>query len=392
MIYRRTLRLIGCLAWTPAVLAGCLAWKTHSSHSAAKVSSGGAEAADKLNAGRQQTADGKYYSANRVNRDHADGKKSSSGNDRENHYLLGRQAEDAGQFLQAQQHYQTVIRHSPTHAHAHHRLGVVADKLQHYAAAKRHYQTALNYLSPDNHRERSIVLSDLGYSHLLQGNLHVSEQALSEALRFNSQNLIAWRNLGLLHGYRGDFQNAYQAFARAGGDADAQSKLDRLFPGWQSPSAQEIAGRPDSSPMASSPSLQHGSEMSVSTEPAAVMQTDEEPNGTDMPIPTSPHVSAMPPAGETSRQSERETSFPKGTSASRQKFPTRAQLSSQTKNIQNSNPIRSSAEELNSEIPAAGLSERTDRGIQTAGQITLRDSIRLRRRPSFGRRSLRRSA
>ncbi len=224
------------LAFLPALIAGCNHWKTYPTGTAEKVSSDdpriASHAAEQLERGKTAA------SSPPASRSEAN---PHSNDERENHFLLGRQAEDAGQLLQAQKHYQQVVRQSPKHAHAHHRLGVVADKLQHYAAAKRHYETALNYLAPNNHSERSIVLSDLGYSHLLQGNFPSSEQALASALESNEHNLIAWRNLGLLHGYRGDYQRAFDAFSHAGGEQDAYAKLDRLFPQWRSQATDNIA-------------------------------------------------------------------------------------------------------------------------------------------------------
>ncbi len=151
----------------------------------------------------------------------------------QNDFLLGRRAEDAGELESARRFYQNVLRKHPTHAHAHHRLGVVADKMQHFAEAERHYESALNYMSPDNRQEISIVFSDLGYSYLLRGDFPQSERALNNALAYHPDSRIAIRNLALLHGYRGDFEMAYQKFASVGGEAEARAELDRLFPHWQ---------------------------------------------------------------------------------------------------------------------------------------------------------------
>ena len=88
-------------------------------------------------------------------------------------------------------------------------------------------------MSPDNRQEISIVFSDLGYSYLLRGDFPKSERALNNALAYNENSRIAVRNLALLHGYRGDFEKAYQTFASVGGEAEARAELDRLFPHWQ---------------------------------------------------------------------------------------------------------------------------------------------------------------
>ncbi|WP_339910487.1 tetratricopeptide repeat protein [Symmachiella dynata] len=168
----------------------------------------------------------------------------------QNDFLLGRRAEDAGELESARRFYQNVLRKHPTHAHAHHRLGVVADKMQNFAEAERHYESALNYMSPDNRQEISIVFSDLGYSYLLRGDFPQSERALNNALAYHADSRIAIRNLALLHGYRGDFEMAYQKFASVGGEAEARAELDRLFPHWQdkSPAGQMAQTTEISSP------------------------------------------------------------------------------------------------------------------------------------------------
>jgi len=165
----------------------------------------------------------------------------------ENAFVEGRRAEDAGELEAARQHYMNVLRNHPQHAQAHHRLGVVSDKLQRFSEAERHYQAALGYLDPENRKAISTVFSDLGYSYLLRGDFQRSERALHNALTYDQTSRIALRNLGLLNGYRGDFQQAYQFFTQTGSATEAQAELDRLFPHWrenavsQNPAAMSAA-------------------------------------------------------------------------------------------------------------------------------------------------------
>lgn len=135
------------------------------------------------------------------------------------------QFEQAGQLAEAAAAYEDILRSAPNHAHAHHRLAIIADKQERFAEAERHYLAALKQ-SPNN----TDLLSDLGYSYLLQGRLELSEQALAEALVHDRTHRKALYNLGALNGQRGNYDQALALFRQAGSEADAQAAVARFLP------------------------------------------------------------------------------------------------------------------------------------------------------------------
>jgi Flp pilus assembly protein TadD len=133
-----------------------------------------------------------------------------------------------GNLPQAQTTYQQVLQIDPHHTEAHHRLAVVADQFQNFSAAQNHYASALEGKPND-----ASLLSDVGYSYLLQENYANSEHYLKQALKVNPQHKQALNNLGLMYSKQNNYEQSLAMFRRAGSEQDAQIKMAQLFPNGQ---------------------------------------------------------------------------------------------------------------------------------------------------------------
>ena len=92
---------------------------------------------------------------------------------------------------------------------AHNALGVLADTERNYQLAIRHYNAALKH-NPGSAK----VLTNLGYSHYLSGNLHVAENLYLDALGLDSSYERAISNLGLIYARRGAYDDAVEILRR----------------------------------------------------------------------------------------------------------------------------------------------------------------------------------
>lgn len=137
----------------------------------------------------------------------------------------GHDALRRNRLQEAKQFYRQVLREQPGHPTAHHRLAIIADKEGDFQTAEHHYHVAWRRLSGD-----ADLLSDMGYSCFLQKRYRESEQWLQAALQVEPRHERALKNLGLLYGTQGHFERAWQAFRRAGGEAEAQRLMAHFFP------------------------------------------------------------------------------------------------------------------------------------------------------------------
>ncbi len=156
----------------------------------------------------------------------------------------GNLASAQGRLAEAKRHYQAVIREQPLHPMANHRLAVIADTEQDYRTAEKHYLIAFN-VQPTN----VDLLSDLGYSYLLQGRFVESQRYLNDALYHDPSHVKALNNLGLLYSKQNKYNEALTAFLRAGTKAQAQYKMGQLFP--QGPSPAGFTNGSPSKPLVS---------------------------------------------------------------------------------------------------------------------------------------------
>ena len=138
---------------------------------------------------------------------------------------LGHREAALNRLDQAEAYYRRVLELQPDNSVANHRLAVIADKKHDYARAEHYYLTALQRepRNPD-------LLSDVGYSYLLQGRREDSERCLMAATRLDPSHAKALHNLSLLYAANGDYDHAFDALRRALGESEAHVQIVRLFP------------------------------------------------------------------------------------------------------------------------------------------------------------------
>jgi Tfp pilus assembly protein PilF len=128
-------------------------------------------------------------------------------------------------YEQAELCYRSVLESEPENAIANHRLAVLADRRGDFATSEKYYLTALKREPNDPD-----LLSDLGYSYLLQGRATESERCLLAALRANPRHQKAHDNLSLLYAKQGDRDRAFEIAKRSVGEAEARDRLGQLTP------------------------------------------------------------------------------------------------------------------------------------------------------------------
>jgi len=99
-------------------------------------------------------------------------------------------------------------------------LGVIKDLEGAHTLAKDLFQLALAA------REDSpLILSNLGYSYYLSGNLHVAASYFKRAIDIDPQFERAWSNLGLIYIRNGQYHRALQTLKQVMSEADAQNDI-----------------------------------------------------------------------------------------------------------------------------------------------------------------------
>jgi Flp pilus assembly protein TadD len=146
---------------------------------------------------------------------------------------LGHREAALNRLDQAEVYYRRVLEIQPNNATANHRLAVIADKNRDFARAEHYYLTALRRDARDPD-----LLSDLGYSYLLQGRREDSERCLLAATRLDPSHPKALHNLSLLYAMSGDYDRSFDALRRAVGEDEARVKIARLFPNGRPQSAK----------------------------------------------------------------------------------------------------------------------------------------------------------
>ncbi|MDA0832422.1 MAG: tetratricopeptide repeat protein [Planctomycetota bacterium] len=132
----------------------------------------------------------------------------------------GQLALRTGDFDQAEQRFQDVLKSDPLNATAHHRLAVIADQQKDYLTAEKHYLVALQGNPHDAN-----LLSDMGYSYMLQGKNENAKRFLSDALDRNPKHPQAANNLGAIYAQEGYRDQALEMFRLSGTEQEAQAKL-----------------------------------------------------------------------------------------------------------------------------------------------------------------------
>ena len=97
---------------------------------------------------------------------------------------------------------------------------MLADRQHRFAQAQPLYEQALRF-APDD----AEILSDLGYSFYLSGQLDKAESALLKAVARAPAEPRHRNNLGLVYGHQRRLPEALECFRKAGSEADAQYNL-----------------------------------------------------------------------------------------------------------------------------------------------------------------------
>ncbi len=137
----------------------------------------------------------------------------------------GSEHEVARNFTEAKKAYDEALRIDPVNVTAHHRLGILADMRQDFVVAQDHYEAALRQKPHDSN-----LLSDIGYSHHLQGHVQQSKRYLLQALDIDRQHRQALKNLGTLYASQGWYDEAALAFRHYRSEAEAQQLISQYFP------------------------------------------------------------------------------------------------------------------------------------------------------------------
>jgi Flp pilus assembly protein TadD len=129
----------------------------------------------------------------------------------------GVELEQARKYAEARKHYEQLIRQWPARYEAYQRLGQVCDRQKRFLEAQENYQRAILLAEgrePD-------LFNDLGYSFFLQGKLEKAESALRKAVAMRPTEPKYHDNLGLIYGHQRRFEDAWNEFRLAAGEADA---------------------------------------------------------------------------------------------------------------------------------------------------------------------------
>lgn len=129
----------------------------------------------------------------------------------------------SGRLPDAQIYFRQALDIDPTNFHAHHMLGRIGDQTQQFEEAEGHYLAALSSNPGDPN-----LLSDMGYSYLLQGAYSYANTYLRRALNSRPDHVMARRNLAALSAYQGDYQTALAWLRQVGTEQQAQSTLREL--------------------------------------------------------------------------------------------------------------------------------------------------------------------
>ena len=119
------------------------------------------------------------------------------------HEELGLLYIGARQVAPARKYLQRAIELDDARWGAHNALGVLADTDRNYEIAMAHYRAALTH-----NPESALLLTNLGYSHYLAGDLDEAENLYRMAIGIDARYPRPVANLGLIYARRGDYDEA----------------------------------------------------------------------------------------------------------------------------------------------------------------------------------------
>lgn len=139
---------------------------------------------------------------------------------RQERFDLARLHEKDGQLVRARDLYMEMHRRDRTDAQVCQRLGVVSALLGDHEASDGYFEQAIAQNPNDVE-----VLTDHGYSLASRGNFEQAEVLLKRAVAIDSRNKRAVNNLGLVVGYQGRMDEAFQHFRRVNDEASAHANV-----------------------------------------------------------------------------------------------------------------------------------------------------------------------
>lgn len=135
-------------------------------------------------------------------------------------YRAALQAEQKQDFAKARDLYASLQQQSPNVAAYSHRMGVVCTQLGDHATATKYFEHA-RQLEPGN----APLLTDMGYSAILQKDYSRAEGLLSAAVKLRPDNTRAVNNLALAMGYQGRFDESLATFRKINSESQSLTNL-----------------------------------------------------------------------------------------------------------------------------------------------------------------------
>jgi Tfp pilus assembly protein PilF len=135
-----------------------------------------------------------------------------------------KELEQNGHDAEAIHLYERARNYNPKLAVCGRRLAILYERSGRFADALHEYQQALATQPKD-----ATLLNDLGYFYLERGNLVEAERNLRAAVDADRKFKTAWGNLGLALAYQQRFDDAFAAFEKAAGEAEAHANVGLLL-------------------------------------------------------------------------------------------------------------------------------------------------------------------
>lgn len=149
---------------------------------------------------------------------------------RRRHLRNGATAMQAGDWAGARIEYETALSLNPSDPVAHQMLARIGDQTGQFEHAEYHYLRALKAVqSGGQSANEAGLLSDIGYSYMLQGKLHESKDHLLQAIGKNPTHKQAKINLASLAAYSGDSAGGLAWLKQIAPEPEAQAMLQDIL-------------------------------------------------------------------------------------------------------------------------------------------------------------------
>ena len=129
-------------------------------------------------------------------------------------------------YDEAEKNFQKALQLNPDLWLSHNDLGMIYDRKLRFDDAIAHYEAAIN-IKPDQY----VLLNNLGVSYYLNREYKKSAETLLKAIKAGSdpKNAKVYNNLGLVLGKLGRYEEALEAFKKAGDRAAAYNNLGYCY-------------------------------------------------------------------------------------------------------------------------------------------------------------------